>query len=108
MKRKRKKRKEKEKFSKTKRRQFLFRFLNKLCDFFKPDQLGGFNEILLNDSLSNVTCRSLMAFADLLVYPCQPSASHIRFVASNIARALLTNISDALNQVGVRRFSVRQ
>jgi len=73
-------------------------FLNKLCDFFKPDQLGGFNEILLNDSLSNVTCRSLMAFADLLVYPCQPSASHIRFVASNIARALLTNISDALNQ----------
>lgn len=56
----------------------LFRFLDKLYNFFKPEQNGGFNEILLTDSLSNVTCRALLAFSDLLVYPSQTTTNHIK------------------------------
>jgi len=56
----------------------VFRFLDKLFDFFKPEQKDGFNSIQLTDSLSNVTCRSLMAFADLLVYPFRPSKNRIK------------------------------
>ncbi|UJR13273.1 hypothetical protein I4U23_000293 [Adineta vaga] len=74
------------------------RFLDKLHDFFKPDQRGGFCKIELNDSLSNVTCRSLIAFGDLLIYPSRISSNHIKHIASNIARALLISISNALKQ----------
>ncbi|CAF4205007.1 unnamed protein product [Rotaria sp. Silwood2] len=73
-------------------------FLDKLCDFFKPEQNGGFNDILLTDSLSDVTCRTLLAFSDLLVYPARSSSNHIRVIASNIARILLTSVSNALHQ----------
>ena len=57
-----------------------FRFLDKIFDFFKPSNAGGFNEILLVDPLSNVTCRTLLAFSDLLVYPHQSSSSHIKVI----------------------------
>lgn len=57
-----------------------FRFLDKIFDFFKPSPAGGFNEILLVDPLSNVTCRTLLAFSDLLVYPHQSSSSHIKVI----------------------------
>jgi hypothetical protein len=94
-----------------------FRFLDKLCDFFKPEQIGGFNDILLTDLLSNVTCRTLLAFSDLLVYPSQTAMSNIKVknknintskkkncfrckvIASTIARTLLTSVSDSLQQV---------
>jgi hypothetical protein len=51
-----------------------------LCEFFKPEQTGGFNDILLTDLLSNVTCRTLLAFSDLLVYPSQISTNHIKVI----------------------------
>jgi len=51
-----------------------------LYDFFKPEQTGGFNDILLTDLLSNVTCRTLLAFSDLLVYPSQVSTNHIKVI----------------------------
>ncbi|CAF0773989.1 unnamed protein product [Rotaria sordida] len=73
-------------------------FLDKLCDFFKPEQGGGFNDILLTDSLSNVTCRTLLAFSDLLVYPSRTSSNHIKVIASNNARILLTSVSTSLQQ----------
>ncbi|CAF3513585.1 unnamed protein product [Rotaria sp. Silwood1] len=73
-------------------------FLDKLCDFFKPELTGGFNDILLIDSLSDVTCRTLLAFSDLLVYPARSSSNHIKVIASNIARILLTSVSNALQQ----------
>ncbi|CAF3250618.1 unnamed protein product [Rotaria socialis] len=85
------------------------RFLDKLCDFFKPEQSGGFNDILLTDSISDVTCRALLAFSDLLIYPSRPSSNHIKVIASNIARILLTSISDSLQQsiVSMRECSGR-
>lgn len=96
-----------------------FRFLERLYNFFKPDQNGSFNEILLTDSLSDVTCRTLLAFSDLLVYPSQTAANHIKVinhrrnspsekylsfeifqvVASNIVRKLLLSVSDSFYQV---------
>jgi hypothetical protein len=51
-----------------------------LCDFFKPEQTGGFNDILLTDLLSNVTCRTLLAFSDLLIYPSQTAINHIKVI----------------------------
>ncbi|CAF3712397.1 unnamed protein product [Adineta steineri] len=74
------------------------RFLDKLFDFFKPENKDGFSSIQLTDSLSNVTCRSLIAFSDLLVYPSRIQSNHIKYIASNIARTLLTSINDALKQ----------
>ena len=59
-----------------------FRFLDKLCDFFKPEQNNGFNDIALIDPLSDVTCRALLAFSDLLVYPPQAASNHIRVKCS--------------------------
>lgn len=56
----------------------LFRFLDKLFDFFKPEQKDGFNTMQLTDSLSDVTCRSLIAFSDLLIYPYRASKNHIK------------------------------
>ncbi|UJR34086.1 hypothetical protein I4U23_021496 [Adineta vaga] len=73
-------------------------FLDKLCDFFKPEQNDGFNEIVLTDPLSDVTCRTLLAFSDLLVYPPQAASNHIKAIASNVARTLLTSVSEALQQ----------
>ncbi|CAF1398301.1 unnamed protein product, partial [Adineta ricciae] len=73
-------------------------FLDKLCDFFKPEQNNGFNDIGLIDPLSDVTCRALLAFSDLLVYPPQAASNHIRAIASNVARTLLTSVSEALQQ----------
>ena len=78
---------------------FSGRFLDKLYDFFKPEQTGGFRNIQLIDSLSDVTCRCLIAFSDLLLYPSRISSNHIRYIASNISRALLMSISNALKQV---------
>ncbi|CAF0785114.1 unnamed protein product, partial [Didymodactylos carnosus] len=72
------------------------RFLDKIFDFFKPEQRG-FSDIKLTDSLSNITCRNLLAFADLLVYP-KSSQNDIKYIASNIVRTLLENISNALYQ----------
>ncbi|CAF1397648.1 unnamed protein product [Adineta ricciae] len=74
------------------------RFLDKLYDFFKPEQKGGFRNIQLIDPLSDVTCRCLIAFSDLLLYPSRISSNHIKYIASNIARALLMSISNALKQ----------
>ncbi|CAF1098851.1 unnamed protein product [Adineta steineri] len=73
-------------------------FLDKLCDFFKPEQNDGFNEIKLIDSLSDVTCRALLAFSDLLIYPSQATSNNIRLTASNIVHTLLISVSDALQQ----------
>ncbi len=55
-----------------------------MCEFFKPEQNGGFNDILLTDLLSNVTCRALLAFSDLLIYPPQTSTNHIKVIKKKI------------------------
>lgn len=73
--------------------------MDKLYDFFKPEQKDSFRNIQLIDPLSDVTCRCLIAFADLLLYPSRISSNHIKYIASNIARALLMSISNALKQV---------
>ncbi|CAF1119278.1 unnamed protein product, partial [Didymodactylos carnosus] len=72
------------------------RFLNQLCNFFKPEQ-NEFCDIKLTDSLSSITCRNLLAFADLLAYA-RSSQNDIKYIASNIVRTLLTSISNALQQ----------
>jgi len=59
-----------------------------LCEFFKPEQTGGFNDILLTDLLSNVTCRTLLAFSDLLVYPSQVSTNHIKVINKKVTEII--------------------
>ena len=63
-------------------------FLDKLFDFFKPEEPLGFRSVLLTDRLSDVTCRSLLALADLLVYPTRASSNHIRVANSPQHRRL--------------------
>ncbi|CAF3559369.1 unnamed protein product [Rotaria sordida] len=91
------------KFSRQIQGDLYERFLDKLFDFFKPEDNGSFKDILLKDPLSDVTCRSLLAFADLLVYPTQSSSNHIKAIASNSVLTLLQAISDALRKSMVAR-----
>jgi len=82
-----------------KKTHLLFRFLDKLYDFFKPEQKDGFNTLLLTDSLSNVTCRSLLALSDLLVYPHKSSSNQIKVFPIEIKITFSIQFSISSSQV---------
>ena len=85
----------------------LCRFLDKLYDFFKPEQKDGFNNVNLSDPLSNVTCRSLMAFADLLIFPDQPTKHHIKVLHSTSDQIVSVFLHSTLPVIQLTHFSLQ-